>query len=297
MTIKSALVYGICLAMGLCLSAWMGLADARAANYRSAMTTMSAKQTADTSVDESYQRAAARQRTYQTTRSLVPLARPLASSTTATQARIESVPQQSVSGTVLIQPLGRIRRLRSEDLAAVRDTVTAFFGTTALVGSPVRLDKLPAAAVRARDNQPLLDAGRITASVLQPKIGGDIGYVLGITTDAVHNNADSHNGSALIRANLSSAGTAISLDLSRQAVRALCQSFGLVECAAYACLMNSAPAHNATPLALCPDCLSALSNATGDTPARHINAMRDLCRQKGFLDDARYYTRAAHMVK
>ncbi len=106
MTFKSALVYGVCLAMGLCLSAWMGLADAKATSNRNTMAAMSAKQAAEPTVAAPGNPSAAPLKARRYRRSLIPLARPLASSTTSTQTRPYTVQPHLPSSTVPVQPLG-----------------------------------------------------------------------------------------------------------------------------------------------------------------------------------------------
>lgn len=78
---KSTLIYAFLLASALCISAWMGIADAKAAAQQTRRANISALRTPNESPSGTTpKKAVEQQRAHQTTRSRIPLTRPMASS-------------------------------------------------------------------------------------------------------------------------------------------------------------------------------------------------------------------------
>ncbi len=324
------------LAGGLVASAYLGIVDSQAdadaaRDGRDSLNTVAVRRAAPANdrgggANPQYQQAYAQQKAYQTTRSLVPAAKPLAAPSANRRSVQPPAREQTFSqylavarrarGTLVFQPVGDLPLDQKRAVAHLLDAVSAFFGMPAVCASAIPLGQLPRNYVRVRDGIRQINADALMSNFLRPHVGGDIACIIALTEEEIYP-GDRPSSGPVRGVSSYSGGTAVittaeALDnsaadrgknlarLSKISLHEMCHTFGLKHCSQYECLMNSCGdirEVDRIPLFLCPDCLAKVSVATGREPSLHLEDMLGLCKAKGFSVEARQYLRALQMLK
>lgn len=332
--IQRILLYLVVLSFGLVVSATMGLEDATASPggggtahlNNSRLRLREGGDAPAPPSDPRYERVYAQQKIYLTTRSLVPMAERLGEPRGGEWRNRVHEPEQDFGqfasaprrdrGALLIQPIGKLPKDQEYAVRHLLDAVSAYFGMPVRVAEALPLWDIPDNCFRVSGDRRQINAEAVMETVLVKKLGGGIASVIALTGEDLYPGdrwpfesafgwSSFERGTAILSTSaIFSGGEAQKgrnlLRLCKLAVHELTHTFNLRHCAKYRCLMNGCGdlmESDAKPFVLCPDCLAKLSLASERAPEEHLRAMFDLCKTKGFTEEARVYLKALQMMK
>lgn len=329
---RRILLFLMLLGGGIVASAWMGLADSTSDKERASPDSLATyiirrsdmvpqMRIANPLYDQVYQQ----QRIYRSTRALLPLAAPLGAARADEWRGKFREPGQTynqylhefrkVGGGLMVQPVGSLPMDQKMALGHVLETMSAFFGVPVKCAPAIPLASLPPGCFRLSGGRRQINAEALMEQVLEYKLGSGVSSVIAYTTldlypgdkwpfESAYGWSSFSNGTAVLstRKILSDSRADRGLNLLRivkLGVHELAHTLGIKHCKNYSCLMNGCSdlaESDSKPLVLCPDCLAKLSLATGRDPRQHLSEMYELCKEKGFSTENRYYYRAVQLL-
>lgn len=329
---KQIALYIALLAMGIVISAWLGKLDAKphsgspGQSRLNTTTRQRAESVAVPEKDVQYEESLAQRTIYRNTRTLLPMAKPLAKARPGEWRSQVREPEQDfaafvndsrrVRGILLVQPIGSLSPDQSRAIDHLLDAMSHFFGMPAHRLAPIPLENLPRQCFRTQHGHRQLNAEYLMENILQHRVGGDVASILALTDldiypgerwpfESAYGWSSFTAGTSVLSTNMileaaPADGGRNLLRMTKLGLHELGHTFTLKHCAKYNCLMNGCSDIGETdskPLLLCPDCLAKISLATGREPKWHLRSMLELCKRKGFFDDANAYYRALTMLK
>ena len=331
---KRTALFAVFLAAAVYTSAWLGKEDAKASpgQMPPAKLNTAARQRMGPASDSSdeqaslYEEAVAQRQIYRQTRALLPMAQQLAKPKQGEWRSLVREPEQDfadylnesrrVQGVMIVQPIGDLPPDQLNAIPHLLDAIAHFFGMTAVCYPAIPLDTLPKQCFRMQYGHRQINAEYLMGHVLQPKVKGEVASVIALTNldiypgeqwpfESAYGWSSFNSGTSVLSMNqILTPGPADKgqnlLRIVKLSLHELCHTFTIKHCAKYNCLMNGCgdiEENDSKPLLLCPDCLAKLSLATGRDPEWHIRSMLELCKAKGFFQDANHYYRALTMLK
>lgn len=335
------ILFAVILVGGATAAAWMGKEDAAGSSHDPAAAlntyvirkveglptfTLPGVNGGNTStMNRAYQQAYQQRKVYQSTRSLLPIARYLETREGDWRSRFQE-PEQNYSqylresrqaqGKLIIQPIGNLPTDQKMAIGHVIDAISCFFGMPTECNTPIPFEHLPPGCFRWRNNTRQINAEALMEQVLEKIAQNGVVSVIAVTdldiypgdrwpfesalgwssfqkgtsvlsTQRIFENSRADRGQNLLR-------------FSKLTIHELAHTFGVKHCSRYNCVMNGCSdlkESDTKPLILCPDCLAKISIATGHNPQDHLGSMLAMCRAKGFADEARYYTKALQLLR
>lgn len=339
---SKTILFVVVLAGGVATAAWMGKEDASGSAHdpAAALNTYVIRRTealptfsfpgmsnaSASAMNRAYQQAYLQRKVYQSTRSLLPIAKYLDSAQDGDWRARFREPEQNYSqylkesrqaqGTLIIQPIGNLPTDQKMAIGHVIDAISSFFGMPTECNTPIPYENLPPTCFRVRNNTRQINAEALMEQVLEKLNKNGVVSVIAVTeldiypgerwpfesalgwssfqkgtsvlsTQRIFDNARADRGQNLLR-------------FSKLTIHELAHTFGVKHCSRFNCVMNGCSdlkESDTKPLILCPDCLAKISIATGHNPQDHLGSMLAMCRAKGFSDEARYYTKALQMLR